>query len=232
MRDCMRVASDSPRRSGPNAHSAVVADRWPLMRIGLARAVSLAGMRVAGEGRELGDAVAIARQAGADVLLVGDADAVATADLRRAAANTVVVTLVRQATRERLSALFTAGVAGISLRSATLEELADLLRRAVAGERAVAKALLPSLIDRNVTGVGFAPSAPLGPVTVGDALLTAKEREVLGALAVGATNQEIAAQLFVTPATVKTHLAHIYSKLEVKGRHEALSRAVALGIVH
>ena len=48
-------------------------------------------------------------------------------------------------------------------------------------------------------------------------------------LAEGRTNREIAEALFVTPATVKTHLAHIYAKLEVKGRQQALARAVALG---
>ena len=72
------------------------------------------------------------------------------------------------------------------------------------------------------------PPAPAGSPS-GEAVLTAKEREVLVALADGRTNQEIADALFVTPATVKTHLAHIYAKLQVKSRQQALARAVALG---
>jgi DNA-binding CsgD family transcriptional regulator len=62
--------------------------------------------------------------------------------------------------------------------------------------------------------------------------LTSKERQVLIQLGARATNQQIAEALFVTPATVKTHLAHIYVKLGVGSRHEAISRAVALGIIH
>jgi LuxR family transcriptional regulator, maltose regulon positive regulatory protein len=53
----------------------------------------------------------------------------------------------------------------------------------------------------------------------------------LRALADGRSNQEIAAALFVTGSTVKTHLAHIYTKLGVRTRHEAVARAVELGLL-
>ena len=78
----------------------------------------------------------------------------------------------------------------------------------------------------------------LGPPEEGAALhaplagqLTRKELEVLARLAEGRSNREIAGALYVTPATVKTHLAHIYTKLGVTGRQEALARAVALGLL-
>ena len=57
------------------------------------------------------------------------------------------------------------------------------------------------------------------------------EREILAWVARGKTNREIAAILSVTLATVKSHLVHVYAKLEVRNRHEALSRAVALGLL-
>ena len=57
------------------------------------------------------------------------------------------------------------------------------------------------------------------------------EETVETLLAGGATNREIAATLSVTLATVKSHLVHVYAKLEVRNRHEALSRAVALGLL-
>jgi DNA-binding CsgD family transcriptional regulator len=63
-------------------------------------------------------------------------------------------------------------------------------------------------------------------------MLTLKEREIVAQLARGASNKEIADALFVTPATVKTHLAHIYAKLGARSRHEALTQAFALGILH
>ena len=64
-----------------------------------------------------------------------------------------------------------------------------------------------------------------------DELLTYREREVLALLASGSTNREIAAALSVTLATVKSHLVHVYAKLEVGNRQEALSRAVGLGLL-
>jgi DNA-binding CsgD family transcriptional regulator len=62
-------------------------------------------------------------------------------------------------------------------------------------------------------------------------LLTGKETEVLALLAQGHSNKQIARALYVSEATVKTHLAHVYAKLEVQSRHHALSRAVELGLL-
>lgn len=226
------------------------------MRVGLAKAVSLAGLRVAGEVRDLAEAAGVARQQEAGLVVVGDTDETTSATLRRLPAGLMVVALVRQATRDELASLLAAGVAGVSLRSSTPEELCDILRRALDGERAVAQALVPALAGWSEAGAGGrskasasrgsearSAGAAAGAAAEGagtnaaapsdpQVSLTSKEREVLIALAAGATNQQIAAQLFVSPATVKTHLAHIYVKLDVGGRHEALSRAVALGIVH
>ena len=61
--------------------------------------------------------------------------------------------------------------------------------------------------------------------------LTRREREVLGLLAEGRSNREIADDLFVTLATVKTHLAHVYAKLGARNRNEAIGRAVSLGLL-
>jgi ATP/maltotriose-dependent transcriptional regulator MalT len=62
--------------------------------------------------------------------------------------------------------------------------------------------------------------------------LTTKELAVLTRLAHGETNAAIADALYISIPTVKTHLTHIYAKLGVGGRHEATSRAVALGLLH
>ena len=67
--------------------------------------------------------------------------------------------------------------------------------------------------------------------SVGANALTAREREVLVLLAAGNSNREIASSLYVSLPTVKTHLAHIYAKLEAKNRNEALGRAVARGLL-
>lgn len=61
--------------------------------------------------------------------------------------------------------------------------------------------------------------------------LTPKEVEVLALLAEGGSNSDIATALFVSPSTVKTHLIHIYQKLEVGRRTEAVSKGRALNII-
>ncbi|MCA9986136.1 MAG: helix-turn-helix transcriptional regulator, partial [Anaerolineales bacterium] len=58
-----------------------------------------------------------------------------------------------------------------------------------------------------------------------------REEQILGLLAAGLTNQEIAAQLVISPETVKRHARHIYGKLHVSNRTEAAARARALGLL-
>lgn len=76
--------------------------------------------------------------------------------------------------------------------------------------------------------VGHRPAAAIGDRD--PAALTAREREIVGLVAVGKTNAEIAAELWITPGTVKTHLEHVYGKLGVGRRSavRALTRASAL----
>ena len=63
-------------------------------------------------------------------------------------------------------------------------------------------------------------------------LLTAREREILGLMAAGMTNPQIAAQLVIGAGTVKTHALTIYRKLEVANRTQAILRAQELGLLH
>ena len=92
------------------------------------------------------------------------------------------------------------------------------MHRVVSGERVVDPAILVN--DASADEQPESASA-----------LTAREREVLVLLASGHSNREIAASLFVSLPTVKTHLAHIYAKLGAKNRNEALGRAVAGGLL-
>jgi DNA-binding CsgD family transcriptional regulator len=77
----------------------------------------------------------------------------------------------------------------------------------------------------------FRAAAHAGAQAAHQPLVTAREREILELMAAGMTNPEIAAQLVIGVGTVKTHTLHIYRKLEVGNRTQAIDRAYALGIL-
>jgi DNA-binding NarL/FixJ family response regulator len=86
-------------------------------------------------------------------------------------------------------------------------------------------------VSRAVRMVGLGMSV-FQPQASGSApLLTAREREVLGLIADGSTNREIAAQLHLSPHTVKEHTSTLYRKLKVKNRAEAVQRAQRVGLM-
>jgi DNA-binding NarL/FixJ family response regulator len=118
---------------------------------------------------------------------------------------------------EEVGALRALAVDGLLGRGTGPDELCLACGRVLAGERA----LDPMLVDSEPRAGGGADGF----------VLTARERDVLVLLAEGRTNRDIAATLFVSLPTVKTHLAHIYGKLEARNRNEALGRAVALGLL-
>jgi DNA-binding NarL/FixJ family response regulator len=205
--------------------TAVVVDDWELLRLGLRAALGQLGVWVIAEAGLARDGLRTARARGAGLLVLG-----ATTDLPPRVAATrakapheppIVLALATLPDPEELAGLLAAGVDGLLLRSTGVAELADALELLRAGERAVAPALLPLLVGV----IGLAPAGP------GEPLLTEKEREVLARLAEGGSNRAIAEALSVSPATVKTHLAHIYEKLGASDRRDALVRAIALGIL-
>jgi DNA-binding NarL/FixJ family response regulator len=205
--------------------TAVVVDDWELLRLGLRAALGQLGVWVISEAGLARDGLRAQRSSAAGLLVLGE-----TTDLppRLAVARAkvlhnppMVLALATLPDPEELAGLLAAGVDGLLLRSTGVDELADALDSLRAGERAVAAALLPLLVG--VIGLAPAEAAP--------SRLTDKEREVLARLAEGRSNRDIAAALSVTPATVKTHLAHIYEKLGASGRRDALVRAIALGIL-
>lgn len=230
----------------------VVADPVPLYRAGT-MAVLRSGMlklaRAVGEAPTAAEGAKLANAEGAGVLLVGDATA---EDIREAVAavppSCAVVALVSRASRGELVEMLEAGVAGIAPRALSPDQLVATVDTAAASQLAHA--------DQGGAAPESAPIftslpvalTPLGPERGGERLdgsranhsgdgrrpaeLTPKEREVLAHLARGRSTKEIAAAMYLTPATVKTHLAHIYSKLGARGRHEALARAFASGELH
>jgi DNA-binding NarL/FixJ family response regulator len=207
---------------------AVVVDPLPLFRAGAVAALRAGGVPVLGEAAQLGPGIELARSTRAQVLLVGGATVAETRHAVSSLPQCSVVVLMSQPSREELVEILGTGVAGFALRSLTSEELVATVETAAAKtgheSRSSEPVFMPVL-------VGAPPSPVAEAVVVGEPVLTPKEREILAQLARGASNKRIAEALYVTPATVKTHLAHIYAKLGARGRHEAVSQALAMGIV-
>jgi DNA-binding NarL/FixJ family response regulator len=118
-----------------------------------------------------------------------------------------------------------AGASGFLLKDAPREQLVAAVRIVAGGESLLAPPITRRLIERFV-----AQPAP-GVVPDAVAALSEREREVLGLLARGLSNAEIAGDLFVSDATVKTHVARILAKLGVRDRMQAVVLAYETGFI-
>jgi DNA-binding NarL/FixJ family response regulator len=128
---------------------------------------------------------------------------------------------------EYVYAALQAGASGFMLKDAPATELVRGVRVVAAGDSLLAPSITRRLIEELAPGGGGASRAK--PAGLDD--LTAKEREVLGLLARGLSNAEIAEALFVGEATVKTHVGHVLAKLAVRDRVQAVVLAYEAGIV-
>jgi DNA-binding NarL/FixJ family response regulator len=220
----------------PGAHgtgrTAVVVDEVALVRLGLASLLATLDVHpavvVGAETPSGREAAELLGGQGVDLIVIGspaDMPVVEAVRRARAAHDTVpIVALLGAGRVDSVAAVVDAGSNGVALRGALPADLAEALRAVLSGGRYVASTLASGL-------VGQLDAAVPGGDEAGHDLLTYREREVLALLAGGATNREIASTLSVTLATVKSHLVHVYAKLEARNRHEALSRAVALGLL-
>ena len=119
-----------------------------------------------------------------------------------------------------------AGANGFLLKDAPRARLIEAVRTVAAGEALLAPEVMRRLIERYVEG----PSPSDGePVEL--ARLTERERGVLGLVARGLSNAEIAKGLFLSEATVKTHVAHLLQKLDLRDRVQAVVWAYESGVV-
>lgn len=211
-----------------------VADDQPLVRTGFATMVSYAGdLAMVGEAADGREAIELARAERPDVFLMDvrmpELDGItATARITEdpATSDVRVVMLTTFDIDEYVYAALRAGASGFLLKDVTPEDLVHAVRVVATGEALLAPAVTRRLIEE------FArrPAPGARPAAVLD-VLTDREREVLAALAAGRSNEEIAAELFMSPATARTHVGRILSKLHARDRAQLVMLAYETGLV-
>ncbi|MFE4858655.1 response regulator [Streptomyces sp. NPDC056670] len=201
----------------------LLADDHPIVRAGL-RAVldTEPDFAVTGEAATAERAVELASPGAYDVVLMdlqfgaGMHGAEATAAITARPGAPRVLVLTTYDTDADILAAVEAGAAGYLLKDAPPEELAAAVRTAASGRSALAPAVAHRLMDRMRT-----PAEAL----------TRRELEVLQLVGDGLSNQQISKQLFLSQATVKSHLVHIYAKLGVDSRTSAVAAASARRLI-
>jgi DNA-binding NarL/FixJ family response regulator len=204
----------------------VIVDDHPVVRDGLRGMLGTqSDFEVVGEAAGGAEALTVVEATRPDVVLT---------DLRmpEPSGGTLIRLLLERVPQTRILVLTThdtdsdvlpaveAGAIGYLLKDAPREELFRAVRAAARGE---------TVLSPSVAALLLARVRPQRPAPA--ARLSAREREVLALIAQGRTNRETAAALFITEATVKTHLLHIYAKLEVPDRAAAVSAAHRRGLL-
>ena len=201
----------------------LLADDHPVVRAGLRGMLAAEpDIEVAGEAGSGAEAVALTRARAFDVILMdlrmpGGDGVKATEQIIAADPGARVVVLTTYETDADILRAVAAGATGYLLKDATSADLADAVRAAARGETVLA----PSVAGRLVTHVRR-PSRES---------LSARETEVLARVARGRTNAEIGRELFISEATVKTHLLRAFGKLGVSDRTAAVTTAIQRGLL-
>jgi DNA-binding NarL/FixJ family response regulator len=211
----------------------LIADDHALFREGLQALFSATpGIEIVGEAASGAEAVALAETAQPDIVLMdinmpGVSGIEATRRILRANAATGVIMVTMLEDDASLFAAMRAGARGYVLKGAHHRELLATIRAVASGQ-----ALFGPPIAARIMSFFQDIQADLGPDLTGEtfAELTPRELEVLGLIAQGANNSQIAEQLVISNKTVRNHITSIFSKLQVADRAQAIIKARDAGL--
>jgi DNA-binding NarL/FixJ family response regulator len=200
----------------------VLIDDHPVVRAGPRALLTASDVEVVAEGATVDEAVAAVRETRPDVVLMdlqladGGDGVTATAAIAALPQPTRVLILTTYDTDADILRAVEAGAAGYLLKDAAPQVLLDAVAAAARGETVLA----PQVATRLMARVREPASD-----------LSARELEVIGLVADGLSNRDIARRLFVSEATVKSHLVHVFTKLGVASRTAAVAAARERGLL-
>jgi DNA-binding NarL/FixJ family response regulator len=209
----------------------VIADDQAFVRIGFRMILNSGGIEVVGEAADGAEAVTAVRDLKPDVVLMDirmpTVDGLeATRRIAREPGDCRVLMLTTFDLDRYVYEALAAGASGFLLKDVTPEHLVAAVRLIETGDALLAPSITRRLVER------FASGAPTAPAVHRDlAVLTPREREVLTLVGHGRSNSEIAGDLTLSEATVKTHVARIFAKLELRDRAQAVVLSYETGLV-
>jgi DNA-binding NarL/FixJ family response regulator len=236
----MTGTDDVTQTAGTAAIRVIAADDQRVVREGLALILSLLpGVEVAGTAADGEEALALAAELKPDVVLmdlrmpgIGGVEAIRR--MRAADPSVSVIALTTYADDRSVISAIQAGAAGYLTKDAGGGEILQALERVRNGQVAIDPAVQRHLVDAiaasgsiaaAMPGQGTDPAVPVLPDG-----LTPREAEVLGLIAAGLSNAEIATRLFISETTVKSHINHMLPKISARDRAQAVSYAYQHGL--
>lgn len=216
-----------PLTTGPRV---VVADDDELVRSGISALLRTRGVDVVAEAPDGATALTQVSRLRPDVLLLdlrmpGLPGLTVLEEVIRRGMATRVVILTTFDLDELVRGALAAGAAGYLLKSSTPDRLAESVKAAHRGDRVLA----PALTDRLIGSYLRQPTPTAQPAELGS--LTDRELEVFTLIASGLTNEQIRDQLVISDATVKTHINHIFRKLDLTTRTQTTVIAYETGLL-
>lgn len=224
----MRIRlADSSSRAGSLVR-VLIADDQRVIREGLATIVgAFADTEIVGLASDGGEAVRLAQESRPDVVLMdlrmpGTDGVEATRTIRQSLPDTQVVVLTTYADDDSVMEALSAGATGYLTKEASKDDIRRALEAAAAGQAVLDPGVQATLLRA-------ATKRPSRPADLPDGL-TEREAEVLGLIAEGLSNSEIAGRIYVAETTVKTHVNRIFAKTGSRDRAQAAAYAHRTGL--